>query len=69
MHLGNLSLLLFWPSIIASKMEGWSEPRLQNTYRTPASHRASNSAVEAVYMLSLEERVQVMLRMMMQEEL
>lgn len=32
---------------------GWSEPRLTKTWATPASHKASKKAKDAVYMLSV----------------
>jgi hypothetical protein len=33
---GNWSGFSFWPLTMASRMEGWSEPRLTKTWETPA---------------------------------
>jgi hypothetical protein len=35
---------------MASIMDGWSDPRLTKTFLTPASHRDSKKANEAVYL-------------------
>ena len=43
------------PRIMASMMEGWSEPRLTKTCETPAAKRASKKAKEVVYMSGEEE--------------
>jgi hypothetical protein len=54
MILGNLPLASFFPLAIASRILGWSEPRLTKQWVMPASHSASKKANEAVYMLSCD---------------
>jgi hypothetical protein len=50
MILGNWPFFSFWPLTMASIMDGWSDPRLTKTFLTPASHRDSKKANEAVYL-------------------
>ena len=46
------SLILFWCLAMASRMEGWSEPRFTKQYFTPNSHNASKKASLAVYLVT-----------------
>jgi hypothetical protein len=50
MILGNWPFFSFWPLTMASMIDGWSDPRLTKTFLTPASHRDSKKANEAVYL-------------------
>ena len=51
MIFGNESGISLWPLTIASKILGWSEPKLTKQFLTPASTRASKKANDVVYLV------------------